>query len=456
MVDTICAISSATGEAGIGIVRMSGPLSIEIAEKIFRSKRNISLTDIKNRFLSYGHIVDGNRVIDEVLIVKMLKPYTYTREDLVEIYCHGGIISVRKILNLIIDKGARLAEKGEFTKRAFLNGRLDLSQAEAVIDLIKAKTDSSYEQSVKQLEGRLTGLISIIREKIMAMISLIVANIDFPEDEIVEAQYESLLEDALEVKKDLFKLISGSDRGRLIRDGINTVILGKPNVGKSSLLNAMLKYERAIVTDIPGTTRDIIEDYINLDGILLKITDTAGIRETDDKVEQIGVERAKKSIEDADLIIALLDPSQPFNDDDREIIKLLENKKALILLNKSDLKRKVSDEEIKDLLKDKEYMSVSILEGSIEEIENKIVEMFFQGQIVGKEDFYVNNLRHVRALKDAYSAMESAIEGIKRQEFLDLIEVDLRQALNELGLITGETSTEDILDKVFKEFCIGK
>lgn len=456
MVDTICAISSATGEAGIGIVRMSGPLSIEIAEKIFRSKRNISLTDIKNRFLSYGHIVDGNRVIDEVLIVKMLKPYTYTREDLVEIYCHGGIISVRKILNLIIDKGARLAEKGEFTKRAFLNGRLDLSQAEAVIDLIKAKTDSSYEQSVKQLEGRLTGLISLIREKIMAMISLIVANIDFPEDEIVEAQYESLLEDAFEVKDDLFKLISGSDRGRLIRDGINTVILGKPNVGKSSLLNAMLKYERAIVTDIPGTTRDIIEDYINLDGILLKITDTAGIRETDDKVEQIGVERAKKSIEDADLIIALLDPSQPFNDDDREIIKLLDNKKALILLNKSDLKRKVSDEEIKDLLKDKEYMSVSILDGSIEEIENKIVEMFFQGQIVGKEDFYVNNLRHVRALKGAYSSMESVIDGIKRQEFLDLIEVDLRQALNELGLITGETSTEDILDKVFKEFCIGK
>lgn len=456
MVDTICAISSATGEAGIGIVRMSGPLSIEIAEKIFRSKRNISLTDIKNRFLSYGHIVDGNRVIDEVLIVKMLKPYTYTREDLVEIYCHGGIISVRKILNLIIDKGARLAEKGEFTKRAFLNGRLDLSQAEAVIDLIKAKTDSSYEQSVKQLEGRLTGLISLIREKIMAMISLIVANIDFPEDEIVEAQYESLLEDAFEVKDDLFKLISGSDRGRLIRDGINTVILGKPNVGKSSLLNAMLKYERAIVTDIPGTTRDIIEDYINLDGILLKITDTAGIRETDDKVEQIGVERAKKSIEDADLIIALLDPSQPFNDDDREIIKLLDNKKALILLNKSDLKRKVSDEEIKDLLKDKEYMSVSILEGSIEEIENKIVEMFFQGQILGKEDFYVNNLRHVRALKGAYSSMESVIDGIKRQEFLDLIEVDLRQALNELGLITGETSTEDILDKVFKEFCIGK
>lgn len=456
MVDTICAISSATGEAGIGIVRMSGPLSIDIAEKIFRSKRNISLTDIKNRFLSYGHIVDGNRVIDEVLIVKMLKPYTYTREDLVEIYCHGGIISVRKILNLIIDKGARLAEKGEFTKRAFLNGRLDLSQAEAVIDLIKAKTDSSYEQSVKQLEGRLTGLISLIREKIMAMISLIVANIDFPEDEIVEAQYESLLEDAFEVKDDLFKLISGSDRGRLIRDGINTVILGKPNVGKSSLLNAMLKYERAIVTDIPGTTRDIIEDYINLDGILLKITDTAGIRETDDKVEQIGVERAKKSIEDADLIIALLDPSQPFNDDDREIIKLLDNKKALILLNKSDLKRKVSDEEIKDLLKDKKYMSVSILDGSIEEIENKIVEMFFQGQIVGKEDFYVNNLRHVRALKGAYSSMESVIDGIKRQEFLDLIEVDLRQALNELGLITGETSTEDILDKVFKEFCIGK
>lgn len=457
MKETIAAISTATGEAGIGIVRMSGEDSVEIADKVFRHIGQKNLTEIKNRMMSYGHIIDENgKVIDEVLIVKMMAPNTYTRENMVEIYTHGGIISVRRVLNLLLDNGARIAEAGEFTKRAFLNGRLDLSQAEAVIDIIKAKTDESFDQSIKQLEGSLTGIITEISDEVTKMMGIIIANIDFPEDDVEEYQYETLLNDANEVKENINTLIEGSNRGRLLRDGINTVILGKPNVGKSSLLNAMLRYEKAIVTDIPGTTRDIIEDYVNLDGILLKITDTAGIRETEDKVEAIGVSRAVKSIEGADLIIAIFDGSEKFDENDEEILKLLEGKKSIVLVNKADLESKNSEDELKSFFGNRDYMNVSIKKGTILDIENKIKDMFFSGNLKAKEEFYINNLRHVRALKEATKFIDSAIEGLETREFLDCIEVDLRGALDELGNITGETTTEDILDKVFSEFCIGK
>lgn len=457
MKETIAAISTATGEAGIGIVRMSGEDSVEIADKVFRHIGQKNLTEIKNRMMSYGHIIDENgKVIDEVLIVKMMEPNTYTRENMVEIYTHGGIISVRRVLNLLLDNGARIAEAGEFTKRAFLNGRLDLSQAEAVIDIIKAKTDESFDQSIKQLEGSLTGIITEISDEVTKMMGIIIANIDFPEDDVEEYQYETLLNDANKVKENINTLIEGSNRGRLLRDGINTVILGKPNVGKSSLLNAMLRYEKAIVTDIPGTTRDIIEDYVNLDGILLKITDTAGIRETEDKVEAIGVSRAVKSIEGADLIIAIFDGSEKFDENDEEILKLLEGKKSIVLLNKADLESKNSEDELKSFFGNRDYMNVSIKKGTILDIENKIKDMFFSGNLKAKEEFYINNLRHVRALKEAVKFIDSAIEGLETREFLDCIEVDLRGALDELGNITGETTTEDILDKVFSEFCIGK
>ena len=457
MKETIAAISTATGEAGIGIVRMSGEDSVEIADKVFRHIGQKNLTEIKNRMMSYGHIIDENgKIIDEVLIVKMMAPNTYTRENMVEIYTHGGIISVRRVLNLLLDNGARIAEAGEFTKRAFLNGRLDLSQAEAVIDIIKAKTDESFDQSIKQLEGSLTGIITEISDEVTKMMGIIIANIDFPEDDVEEYQYETLLKDANKVKENINTLIEGSNRGRLLRDGINTVILGKPNVGKSSLLNAMLRYEKAIVTDIPGTTRDIIEDYVNLDGILLKITDTAGIRETEDKVEAIGVSRAVKSIEGADLIIAIFDGSEKFDENDEEILKLLEGKKSIVLLNKADLESKNSEDELKSFFGNRDYMNVSIKKGTILDIENKIKDMFFSGNLKAKEEFYINNLRHVRALKEATKFIDSAIEGLKTREFLDCIEVDLRGALDELGNITGETTTEDILDKVFSEFCIGK
>lgn len=457
MKETIAAISTATGEAGIGIVRMSGEDSVEIADKVFRHIGQKNLTEIKNRMMSYGHIIDENgKVIDEVLIVKMMAPNTYTRENMVEIYTHGGIISVRRVLNLLLDNGARIAEAGEFTKRAFLNGRLDLSQAEAVIDIIKAKTDESFDQSIKQLEGSLTGIITEISDEVTKMMGIIIANIDFPEDDVEEYQYEALLKDANKVKENINTLIEGSNRGRLLRDGINTVILGKPNVGKSSLLNAMLRYEKAIVTDIPGTTRDIIEDYVNLDGILLKITDTAGIRETEDKVEAIGVSRAVKSIEGADLIIAIFDGSEKFDENDEEILKLLEGKKSIVLVNKADLESKNSEDELKNFFGNRDYMNVSIKKGTILDIENKIKDMFFSGNLKAKEEFYINNLRHVRALKEAVKFIDSAIEGLETREFLDCIEVDLRGALDELGNITGETTTEDILDKVFSEFCIGK
>ena len=457
MKETIAAISTATGEAGIGIVRMSGEDSVRIADKVFRHIGQKNLTEIKNRMMSYGHIIDENgKVIDEVLIVKMMAPNTYTRENMVEIYTHGGIISVRRVLNLLLDNGARIAEAGEFTKRAFLNGRLDLSQAEAVIDIIKAKTDESFDQSIKQLEGSLTGIITEISDAVTKMMGIIIANIDFPEDDVEEYQYETLLKDANKVKENINTLIEGSNRGRLLRDGINTVILGKPNVGKSSLLNAMLRYEKAIVTDIPGTTRDIIEDYVNLDGILLKITDTAGIRETEDKVEAIGVSRAVKSIEGADLIIAIFDGSEKFDENDEEILKLLEGKKSIVLVNKADLESKNSEDELESFFGNRDYMNVSIKKGTILDIENKIKDMFFSGNLKAKEEFYINNLRHVRALKEATKFIDSAIEGLETREFLDCIEVDLRGALDELGNIAGETTTEDILDKVFSEFCIGK
>lgn len=455
--ETIAAISTANGEAGIGIVRMSGDDSVKIADKIFKSVSKKSLFDIENRKMAYGHIYDGDKLVDEVLIVKMLAPHTYTREDVVEIYCHGGIISVRKILNLLLDKGAVLAERGEFTKRAFLNGRLDLTQAEAVIDIIKSKSDLSYDMSIRQLEGSLKGKLDEVKENLISISSLIVANIDFPEDEIEEATFDKLrsyTEDALEI---IEKLLENSNRGMLLRDGINTIILGKPNVGKSTLLNKLLRFDKAIVTDVAGTTRDIISDYINLDGILLKLTDTAGIRDTKDLVEKIGVDRAKSEIDSADLIIAIFDGSRKIDQDDYEIIDLIKNKKSIIIFNKDDLDQAVSEEEIEKLVDGKDYLRTSMQDAQdISKIENIIKDMFFEGEISTTSDVYVNNVRHIRALEKTKKALLDVIEDINNEMFLDLMEVNVNNALMSLGEITGETNTEDILDRVFSEFCIGK
>ena len=456
---TIAAISTAVGEAGIGIVRISGKKALDIGNSIFKGSKISKLEEVNNRKLIYGHIVDSkeDKIIDEVLISYMKGPLTYTREDMVEIYCHGGIISVKKVLELTLNKGARLAEPGEFTKRAFLNGRLDLSQAEAVMDMIKAKTDKSFETSLDQLEGSLSKKIREIRDILLNMIAHVEVSIDYPDEDLEEVTYEELERDSENIKKEIEILLSTSDRGKILRDGLNTVILGKPNVGKSSLLNAILRENRAIVTDIPGTTRDIIEEYVNIDGIPLKIMDTAGIRDTKDIVEQIGVDRAKDSIKDADLIIAVFDASRELSEEDYDIIKLIKEKKSIIILNKTDLESKYDEEYLKSLVNNKEIINASIISDiGLDTLENSIKSMFYSGEIEIESDIVVTNIRHKNQLIKALENIEQALEDIKSNVPIDCIEVDLKNCWENLGEISGDTIGEDILDKIFAEFCIGK
>ncbi|MDU4046157.1 MAG: tRNA uridine-5-carboxymethylaminomethyl(34) synthesis GTPase MnmE [Peptoniphilus harei] len=454
--DTIAAISTAIGEAGIAIVRMSGEDSINIIDKIFVSASKIKMKDAENRKFMYGHIYDDDKKIDEVLVVEMKGPHSYTAEDIVEIHCHGGVVSVKRILNLILSKGARLAEKGEFTKRGFLNGRIDLTQAEAVIDLIKAKTDISFDLGLNQLSGALSEVLNKLKDELVSMQALIVANIDFPDEDIEDAAYNDLLDRSKKILDKIDNLLENSKNSRLLRDGINTVILGKPNVGKSSLLNGLLKYDRAIVTDIAGTTRDVIEDYINLDGVLLKISDTAGIRETDDEVEKIGVNIAREKLKDADLVIAIFDLSRDFDEDDKEILKLIENKKHIIILNKDDLEQKISDEEIEKYFKD-DYLRLSVMENeSVVKVEKLIIDLFFDGELQISSDTVLSNLRHINALREAKKELLEVNESLNKRVFLDLIEVDLENVIAHISEITGTITTEDILDRVFSDFCIGK
>ena len=386
----------------------------------------------------------------------MKGPHSYTAEDIVEIHCHGGVVSVKRILNLILSKGARLAEKGEFTKRGFLNGRIDLTQAEAVIDMIKAKTDISFDMGLNQLSGALSEVLNKLKDELVSMQALIVANIDFPDEDIEDAAYHDLMERSDKILEKMDNLLDNSKNSRLLRDGINTVILGKPNVGKSSLLNGLLKYDRAIVTDIAGTTRDIIEDYINLDGVLLKITDTAGIRETDDEVEKIGVNIAREKLKEADLVIAIFDISRDFDKDDEEILNLIKDKKHITILNKDDLDQKISDEEIEKYFKD-DYLRLSVMENeSVKKIENLIIDLFFDGELQISSDSILSNIRHINALKEAKKALLEVNESLKEKVFLDLIEVDLENVISHISEITGTITTEDILDRVFSDFCIGK
>ncbi|MCI5643289.1 MAG: tRNA uridine-5-carboxymethylaminomethyl(34) synthesis GTPase MnmE [Peptoniphilus sp.] len=454
--DTIAAISTAIGEAGIAIVRMSGEDSINIIDKIFVSASGKKIADAENRKFLYGHICDGNKKIDEVLVVKMKGPHSYTAEDIVEIHCHGGIVSVKRILNLILSKGARLAEKGEFTKRGFLNGRIDLTQAEAVIDMIKAKTDISFDLGLNQLSGALSEVLNKLKDELISMQALIVANIDFPDEDIEDAAYNDLIDRSEKILNKMDNLLENSKNSRLLRDGINTVILGKPNVGKSSLLNGLLKYERAIVTDIAGTTRDVIEDYINLDGVLLKISDTAGIRETDDEVEKIGVNIAREKLKDADLVIAIFDISREFDQNDKEILKLIENKKHITILNKDDLEQKISNEEIVKYFKD-DYLRLSVMKNeSVKKVEKLILDLFFDGELQISSDTVLSNIRHINALKEARKELLEVKESLNKKVFLDLIEVDLENVIAHISEITGTITTEDILDRVFSDFCIGK
>lgn len=455
--DTIAAISTPIGFSGIGIVRLSGDQSVSIIKKIFRPKSGKELNEYPNRSMIYGHIIDQEEnILDEVLVSIMLAPNTYTREDIVEVNCHGGIVSVRKILEAIINEGARLAEPGEFTKRAFLNGRLDLSQAEAVIDVINAKTDKSLKMSMRQLEGNLSKKISAIREGLLEILAHIEAGIDYPEYDIEEMTNEVMKAGVEESLESVRKLIISSENGKMIREGIKTAIIGRPNVGKSSLLNALLGEERAIVTEIEGTTRDSIEEYINIRGIPLKIIDTAGIRDTDNVIEQIGITKTKAILEESDFVLLLLDGQRSLEKDDKELLKLVDDKKGFILINKVEKNQVLVKEEVQ-ALSHMQVLEISILaDVGIDQLKDQIYESISSSNADGDPYEMVSNIRHIQLLKEAYSSLEDGLEGLDMGIPVEMLSVDIKNAWDALGKITGETVGEALLDEIFGKFCIGK
>ena len=455
--DTICGISTPIGEGGISIIRISGDKCLDIIDRIFKGVNKSSVKEMKTYTMKYGHIhnIENTEVIDEVIISYMKGPKSFTAEDVVEVNCHGGVTSTNRVLQEIIKSGARIAEPGEFTKRAFLNGRIDLSQAEAVMDIIRAKTDLSMKSAVMQSSGYLSREINKLREYMLNTLALIEYSVDFTEDdeEVDESIPVRIIEQLSKAKNEMNMLLKNADEGRIIRDGLKLAIVGKPNVGKSSLLNALLKEKRAIVTDIPGTTRDVIEEFINLDGIPVKVIDTAGIRETDDIVEQIGVEKSREKMNEADLVIFVLVSSRELDDEDREILERLKDKKYIVLLNKVDLESKINEDEVKDL---ENIIRISAKSGfGLEDLKSKIKDMFFDGE-VDTESLIISNSRHKQALYRALENCELAEGKVKANEFLDLISIYVTAALKALGEITGSELEEDLVNKIFSEFCVGK
>lgn len=455
--DTIAAIATAPGEGGIGIIRISGEKSLQVAQSIFKSKSGKMIKDYNARTLIYGTVVDNEKVIDEVLVAYMKGPNSYTAEDVIEINCHGGFISVKKILELILSKGVRLAEAGEFTKRAFLNGRIDLSQAEAIIDVIKSKTDMAHEVAQSQLEGSLAKKIKDLRMNVTEVLANLEVSIDFAEEDVEEIKYQTLEEKALELRNEIKKLYDTAESGKILRDGLKTVIVGKPNVGKSSLLNSILGENRAIVTDIAGTTRDVIEEFVNIKGIPLKIVDTAGIRETEDVVEKIGVEKSRESFSTADLVIMVLDASRKLSEEDMEILEILKNKMTIVLLNKMDLEPQIELEKIEEFVNSEDIIKISALKHQgIEELQDKIEAMVYHGSVKNSSNLMITNSRHKDALFKAYESINDAISAIEQRMPYDFIEVDFKNIWDYLGYINGDTVREDLLDTIFANFCIGK
>lgn len=457
MEDTIAAVATAYGEGGIGIIRISGEKALSILEEVFEFAGETS--QIVNRRMTYGRIVDreNEQIIDEVLAIYMKGPKTYTAEDVVEINCHGSMVSLRKTLALVLRKGARLAEPGEFTKRAFLNGRLDLSQAEAVIDIIKAKTDRSFDVAMSQLEGALSLRVTEIRQKLLDLLVDITVNIDYPDEDIEELTYDKIEENILLIGEMIEKLLSTADTGRMIREGIRVAIVGKPNVGKSSLMNSLLRETRAIVTEIPGTTRDTIEEAISIRNIPVYLVDTAGIRETSDEVERLGIERSKAAFNEADFIIFIMDGSSAISDEDREIASYLDGRDSVVLINKNDLERGFTNDDVRELVNDPVIIETSLINNEgIEEIENHIEELVYGGELSQHDSTMVNNVRHIELLKQSRDSLRDAMEMTLAREAIDFIEVDVRNAYDLLGEITGETVSDDIINEVFARFCLGK
>lgn len=457
--DTITAIATAIGEGGIGIIRMSGPEAIGIADQIFHAANLGLVCEQQSHLAVYGHIFEpeSRDIIDEVLLLVMRGPRSYTRENVVEIHCHGGPMPLRRILELTLRLGARLAEPGEFTKRAFLNGRLDLSQAEAVMDVIRSKTDVSLRMAVGHLGGAFSVKVSQLRHQLLSMIAQLEAAIDFPEDDIEELTSRNVAVELETLQIEIAELITTAYTGRILREGLKTVIIGKPNVGKSSLLNILLGENRAIVTNIPGTTRDVIEEYVNIGGIPLKIVDTAGIRETADAVEQIGVEKTREVMVNADLILVVLDASEMLTVEDKEVLSLLDGRQAIVLVNKTDLPSMIEMPEVLGLVPDKTVLQISALDGlGIRTLEETIAAMVYGGRVTQGEGAFVSNVRHKYLLEQVQAALIAAREAIAAVLPPDCVVIDLRAAWERLGEISGDTVGEDIIDQIFSQFCIGK
>lgn len=457
--DTIAAISTPPGEGAISIVRLSGTDAVKIANHVSHYQKK-SLEEVPTHTIHYGHVKDPETqaVLDEVMFAVMRAPKTFTREDIVEINCHGGMVVANQILQLLLRQGARLAEPGEFTKRAFLNGRMDLSQAEAVMDLIQAKTDESMKLALNQLDGKLSHLIRELRQKILEALAQVEVNIDYPEyDDVEEMTATVLVNKAREVQQDVDHLLQTSRQGKILREGLSTAIIGRPNVGKSSLLNYLLQEDKAIVTEIAGTTRDVIEEYINVRGVPLKLVDTAGIRETDDVVEKIGVERSRQAIVDADLILLILNQSEALTEMDRELLTLTKGKRRIVLLNKVDLPAQLDEEALKEYLENEPVLPISVLSSQgIDTLEQAIKDTFFSQETTGKDATYLSNSRHIGLLEETNRALQEVITGVEEGMPVDLVQIDMTCAWDLLGEIIGDSVQDELITQLFSQFCLGK
>ncbi|NQD66457.1 tRNA uridine-5-carboxymethylaminomethyl(34) synthesis GTPase MnmE [Bacillus haikouensis] len=458
--DTIAAISTPMGEGAIAIVRLSGDEAFDIGSKVFRGMKGTSMKEFASHTIHYGHIIDPDteQVVEEVMVSVMRGPKTFTREDIIEINCHGGLVSVNKVLQLVLKQGARLAEPGEFTKRAFLNGRIDLSQAEAVMDLIRAKTDRAMNVALNQMEGRLSKLIRKLRQEILETLAHVEVNIDYPEyDDVEEMTHGVLMEKSKHVRDEIDKLIQTSEQGKILREGLSTVIIGRPNVGKSSLLNSLVHENKAIVTDIPGTTRDVIEEYVNVRGVPLRLVDTAGIRETEDIVERIGVERSRQVLKEADLILLVLNYADELTHEDEQLFEAVKGMDVIVIVNKTDLEQKIDLDKVRELAKEHPMVTTALLEEEgIDELEEAISSLFFAGSIEAGDITYVSNSRHIALLNQASQAINEAINSVEMGTPIDIAQIDLTRTWELLGEIIGDSVHESLIDQLFSQFCLGK
>lgn len=455
--DTITAISTPIGEGAIAIVRLSGPEAISITKNLFMGK---DLSQVDSHTIHYGKIVDPetNEVAEEVMVSVMRAPKTFTREDVVEINCHGGLVSINRVLEIILSKGARLAEPGEFTKRAFLHGRIDLSQAEAVMDLIRAKTDKAMSVALKQMDGRLSALIQRLRQELLETVAHVEVNIDYPEyDDVEEMSHEMMRVKTKEVHAEIEKLLEVAKQGKILREGLATAIIGRPNVGKSSLMNTLVQENKAIVTEVPGTTRDIIEEYVNVRGVPLRLVDTAGIRETEDIVEKIGVERSRKVLKESDLILFVLNNNEALTNEDMKLFEAVQGLEYIVIVNKTDLPAKLDLETVRKLAEGKPIVTTSLIEEEgVDELEKAIAQTFFTGEIDTGDMTYVSNVRHIQLLKQANQSLEDAVASLEIAMPLDIIQIDVTRTWELLGEIIGDTASDSLIDQLFSQFCLGK